>query len=282
MHIFKKINNNVALAKDGNDREMVVFGKGIGFPAMPYELTDLSKIQRTFYSISSNYINIIGSLPEDMILLASDLAELAKCELECSINPNLPFTLADHLNFALERFQNGLEMETPLAYDIAHFYPRETELGRQGLELIRERKGVRLPEQEAVSIALHLVNSEMENSDMHTTMVSAKIIGDITAIVEETLQIELDTTGFNYSRFVLHLRYLIQRLQNDEQEISAMGRTFVHMQVVYPEAYRCSQKVVRYLKDTWNWRCNDNEELYLFMHINRVKERNDLFEGESV
>lgn len=32
MQIFKKINNNVALARDAKGRELVVFGKGIGFP----------------------------------------------------------------------------------------------------------------------------------------------------------------------------------------------------------------------------------------------------------
>lgn len=47
MELFKKINNNVALARDAKGREMVVFGKGIGFPAMPYELTDLSLVQRS-------------------------------------------------------------------------------------------------------------------------------------------------------------------------------------------------------------------------------------------
>ena len=52
MQIFKKINNNVALARDAKGRELVVFGKGIGFPAMPYELTDLSAVQRTFYDVN--------------------------------------------------------------------------------------------------------------------------------------------------------------------------------------------------------------------------------------
>lgn len=48
MEVYKKINNNVALARDAKGRELVVFGKGIGFVSMPYELTDLSRIQRTF------------------------------------------------------------------------------------------------------------------------------------------------------------------------------------------------------------------------------------------
>lgn len=273
MQILKKINNNVAMARDGNGQDIVVFGKGIGFPAMPYELTDLSKIQRTFYDIKSSYISTIGNLPEELILLSADIVEIAKSELECSINPNLPFTLADHLNFAIERFQSGLEMKTPLAYDIAHFYPVETELGRQALELIQERKGIRLPDHEAVGIALHLINGEMENSDMHATLIATQIVTDITSIVEESLSIQLDTASFNYSRFVLHLRYLIQRLQNDEQEISGMNSTLRQVALEYPEIYRCALCVTRYLETNWRWQCNQDELLYLMMHINRVQER---------
>ena len=40
MKVIKKINNNVALCLDGNQRELIAFGKGIGFKPIPYELTD--------------------------------------------------------------------------------------------------------------------------------------------------------------------------------------------------------------------------------------------------
>lgn len=51
MLILKKINNNVALAASDDGREVVVFGKGIGFHEMPYELADESLIQRKFYNV---------------------------------------------------------------------------------------------------------------------------------------------------------------------------------------------------------------------------------------
>ena len=40
MLILKKINNNVALASNDAGEEIVVFGKGVGFPKTPYELED--------------------------------------------------------------------------------------------------------------------------------------------------------------------------------------------------------------------------------------------------
>lgn len=276
MQIVKKINNNVALAKDGDGQDIVVFGRGIGFPAMPYELTDLSKIQRTFYDIKASYVGLATSIPEDIILLASDIVELARVELGCNLNPNLPFTLADHLNFAMERLARGLVLSTPLAYDVEHFYPAEVEIGRKALEIIKEQMGIDLPAEEATNVALHLVNGEMENSDMHSTLLTAKIVSDITKIMEDTLDIRLDTSSFNYSRFVLHIRYLIQRLEQDTQENSGMSATLRQMSREYPMAYTCTKKVGEYFFNTWNWQCNEDEMLYLFVHINRVKEHNDL------
>ena len=51
MKVVKKINNNVAICLDSNNCELVAFGKGIGFPKMPYEIQDLSLIDRTFYDL---------------------------------------------------------------------------------------------------------------------------------------------------------------------------------------------------------------------------------------
>lgn len=56
MKVIKKINNNVALCIDNNDRELIAFGNGIGFKKIPYELNNMSEITRTFYGINENWI----------------------------------------------------------------------------------------------------------------------------------------------------------------------------------------------------------------------------------
>lgn len=43
----------------------------------------------------------------------------------------------------------------------------------------------------------------------------------------------------------------------------------------YPEVYACAKKVVEYFASTWDWRCNDEELLYLILHIYRVQQKND-------
>lgn len=273
MKITKKINNNVALAIDSMGKDVVVFGKGVGFPAMPYELDDPAKIQRTFYDIKASYVELATSLPEDMILLAADIAEMAQAGLDCKLNPNMPFTLADHLNFAIERYLSGMQLSTPLSYDVAHFFPVEVSLGQRVLEFIRERKGISLPESEAVNIALHLVNNEMENSDMHATLKAAEVIRDITEIIEQILRIQLDTASFNYSRFVMHIRYLLQRMEQDDQEQNGMSVVMRQLCWQYPDIYRCTLAIQDYLYNRFHRHCSQDEMLYLFMHINRLNER---------
>lgn len=63
MIVTKKINNNVAVCRDSNGRELIAFGKGIGFPKTPYTITDLRNIERTFYNVSSQYVSLLNDIP---------------------------------------------------------------------------------------------------------------------------------------------------------------------------------------------------------------------------
>lgn len=275
MKIIKQINNNAALALDGSGNEIVVLGRGVGFPKMPYELTDLSRVEKTFYDVNPQYLGMLADLPQPVMLASADIAELAEIELDCELNPNLPFTLADHLNFAIERIKRGIDLTTPLAYDVKHLYPRETELGMRALEILARHAGIRLPDSEAVNVALHLINAEAETGDMHSMMMTLKIISEVDAIVEAKLKIRLDKESFHYSRFTMHLRYLIQRLAAGNQVEERTSGMLRQLAREYPEIYLCARAVAEYFKTAWGWQCNDEELLYLMLHINRVQEKTE-------
>ena len=239
MRIIKKINTSAALALDSAGREVVVLGKGIGFPPVPYELEDISKVERTFYDVDPKYLGMIAELPQSIVLASADIADLAEIELNCRLNPNLPFTLAD-----------------------------------QALQILQEQTGLALPQEEAVNVAMHLINAEAESGDLQSVLMTMKILSDVEAIVERCLQIKLDKNSYHYSRFVMHLRYLINRLASDtqtEERGADMLRTLARE---YPSIYLCAREVADYFDKTWHWRCNDEEVLYLMLHINRVQERN--------
>ena len=242
MQIIKKINNNAALGLDGSGTEVVVLGKGIGFPDMPYELTDYNAIQRTFYDMDPRYVQMAAGIPSAVLEASADIAEQAELELECELSPNLPFTLADHLNFAVERVKKGIALATPLSYDVRHLYPKETALGEKALDILEQYTGTRLPAYEAINVALHLINAGSESGDIHSMMMALKITSDVDNIIEKELHITLDKDSFQYSRFAMHLRYLIQRLstgkQVEDQGVGLLGQ----MRREYPEVYACAKK----------------------------------------
>lgn len=103
MLILKKINNNVALAASDAGEEIVVFGRGVGFPAMPYELKDESVIQRVFASVDEKLLGALQSISDEVLLAASDIVALAGETLDCGLSPNLLVSLADHIQYAVER-----------------------------------------------------------------------------------------------------------------------------------------------------------------------------------
>lgn len=271
MEIIKKINNNVALAQDGKGCEMIVLGKGIGFPTMPYELTDLSRVDRTFYDVNAKSMELLRELPTELLLASAHIAELAGDALECPLNPNLAFTLADHLSFAIERSKDGATDFAPLAYDIEHLYPQEYALAQQAVAFLRASLGVVLPPEEAVSIALHLLNSETEVGDMHSTLMTAQITSQITEIVENFFELSLPRRSFSYSRFAMHLRYLVQRMTGQTPTHSGdCAALYREARRQYPREDACAAAVAKYLHTTWGWNCSQDETLYLLMHIHRV------------
>ena len=275
MKLLRKINNNAAVAQDKRGREMVVLGKGVGFHTMPCELTDLSVIYRTFYDVDPQYYEMVSSLPEETLMAGADIAEQAEILLEMELNPNLPFTLADHIAFALQREQQGIQLATPLSYDVKHLYPLEYELGLRALETIRLRTGGGLPRAEAVSIALHIVNAELEGSDLHSTLMAVEVLEAVTAVVEQTLHIALDHESYNYARFAMHIQFLVRRLSMGTAMEQGSGGMLTELSAEYPEVYACACEVAKTIEQKYGWHCSRDEVLYLMLHIYRVQSRKD-------
>lgn len=276
MLILKKINNNVALASSDAGEEIVVFGKGVGFHEMPYELEDESVIQRVFRDVDEKRIGGFANIADDVLLVASDIVAMADKALDCALAGNLVVCLADHLQYALERTGDGIAIENPLSHEVAFVYPREVELGRRGIELVSERMGVNLPESEITSIALHLVNAEVDgmgsSQDMDLVMKSTVILERATQVIEGQLGQQLDRTSYAYVRFVAHLRFLIRRLMRGGCKETENSGLFRQAARDFPDAYRCAAGINEYLKRDYNWSCSDEEMLYLMMHVNRLRQ----------
>ena len=178
-------------------------------------------------------------------------------------------TLTDHINFAIERVSQGIEPQNALLWEIKRFYPQEFQLGIYALELIHDRLGILLPEDEAGFIALHFVNAEY-GTDIRDAVKFPNLVKKILEIVEEKLQIELDETSLHYERFVTHIKFLLQRvyrkelLPDEESELAEL------MQKKYQKEYDCSKMVAAYIEEETKCSLSGEEIMYLAIHIRRV------------
>ena len=272
MLIIKKINNNVALAQADDGTDLVVFGKGVGFPATPYELEDTSSIQTVFHHVDNEVLTAVSPIKPEVMAAAVEIANLAAKTLDCDLNRNLFLTLADHLQFAIERTEDDILIENPLASTVQAIYTEEYGVGEQSIGIVRERCGVELPRTEACSVAMHIVTAEAGgefDNNLHDFQKAMSSIDEITYIVEECLGIQIDRASYNYNRFAIHVRYLIKRLTNGESASSRNKGLFARAAKDFPEVSACTNLICDYLKERYGRTCGSEERLYLMMYINR-------------
>lgn len=273
MRVVKNINNNISLCLDSRNNEVVAFGKGIGFMKPPYDVP-LSKIDRTFYDVSEEQIGLLNRIPEEVLETAAAIVDLANETSGHQFRENVVFTLADHIDFCIQRQKEHIHFKLPLFYEVRQLYPEEAKIGQKALQIIRQRLGVELPREEGAAIALHFVNYQAQEVQGDTVDYGA-IIDEATRTVEEELHVSIDKDGFNYYRFVTHMHYMMKRTQNDQMIVSQNQDIFESLCQEFPDIYRCACKIGADMEKTLHQKLTDEEMLYLMLHINRLCARED-------
>lgn len=276
MKVIKKINNNAAICVDSLGNEIVAIGTGIGFPSIPYDLEDLSVIQRSFYDVNPNYLNVLNQISDELFKVTVKIVDLFKNKICDDIGSNIVFTLADHIDFAVTRYKKNIKMDYPLQYDIQYMYEMEYDIGKQALKLINRELHVRLPKEEASNIALHLVNARaLANSKGNIEVDS--IIADVTDIIGKSFQIFIDKNTFNFSRFATHFQYLIKRQKSGQSISTENAGLYENVIRDYPRTAECVDKIKDYLKEELDFTFNKEETLYLILHVNRLCSKEDCY-----
>lgn len=273
MRVVKNINNNISLCLDSHNNEVVAFGKGIGFMKPPYDVP-LSKIDRTFYDVSEEQIGLLNRIPEDVLETAAAIVDLANETSGHQFRENVVFTLADHIDFCIQRQKEHIHFKLPLFYEVRQLYPDESKIGEKALRIIRQRLGVDLPREEGAAIALHFVNYQEQEAKDDAVDYGA-IIEEATRTVEEELHVSIDKDGFNYYRFVTHMHYMMKRTQNDQMIVSQNQDIFESLCQEFPDIYRCACKIGADMEKSLHQKLTDEEILYLMLHINRLCARED-------
>lgn len=276
MELIKKINNNFAVARDSLGQIIIVSGRGIGFEKMPGELKDLNKISRTYYDVDERYIDLIQQLPEELVDLSTKIVDYASSKLQQKLNPNLFFTLADHINFAIKRFKQGVKFDFGITYEMKYLHHEEMLLGEYIVKILNKRYQIDLPEDEAAVIAMHLLEAKSNyKKNINDDLNIKNIMEEICKILSNHLNIKIDKDSFNYCRFVTHVQYLLQRRNQKSCITSDNKKLFQTMISEFPIIYQCIKDIQKYFDKELQWDISEEEMLYLMLHINRLCNNED-------
>ncbi|MDU1021910.1 MAG: PRD domain-containing protein, partial [Lactobacillus paragasseri] len=252
MRVEKKINNNVAVCTDGNGQELIALGRGIGFPKTPYELTDLSKIDMTFYRVSSQTVQMLTTISEDVIMVSSKIVQLAQTKLQNQFSTNVVFSLADHISFAIERIKKNEIFDFSLSYDIQHLYPKEYDVGLKALQYVKEDLKIIFPKAEATAIAMHFINAREVSSQNISKSNTDNTLNLIIGTIEDQFNIKIDMKSFVFNRFKIHLQYFLKRIESNKQihdEISV--QLIQDMMENNYQIFKCGKEIVAQLNEKY-------------------------------
>lgn len=275
MRIEKVINNNIIQARDNNGVELVVMGRGIGFGKGPGSEINDAAVEKIFrldkMDDKEHFKELLASLPLEHIRLANEIISYARESLKIMLNQNVYLTLTDHISFAIDRYRAGMSFSNLLSDEVRLFYPVEYSVGRYALELIEERTGYRLPEDEAASVALHIVNGET-NLVMGTAFKMIKMMREMMEFVERHIAIP-EGRDYPKDRLISDLKQLANRLVSEEPMNGHKDEALYRfVEENYMEEYRIINELDDYIKTAYQCCMTEEEKIYLTLNIKRMKD----------
>jgi beta-glucoside operon transcriptional antiterminator len=169
----------------------------------------------------------------------------------------------------VERSNQQIYFKNALLWEIKRFYNHEYLIAKEAIEIIVRNLGIRMTDDEAGFIALHIVNAEL-NTDMEHSLAMTKMIQDILNIIKYHYQLQIDENTLHYERFLTHLKFFVERsFRKNYYETEDIEFCKV-IQKQYKDAYLCSKKIAEYMKSKINYDLTEEEISYLTIHIKRI------------
>ncbi|MGX9901333.1 BglG family transcription antiterminator [Arthrobacter sp. SA17] len=274
MEILRVFNNNVVLSRDHTGLEVILTGRGLGFQAKPGHEVDPTKVMRTFVPENGRDPDQLGAMvaaiPPEHLMLAEQALDAGRAELPIPGSSVLAIALADHLSFAIKRLRQGLSFDYPLRAEVSHLYPAELRAARCILEHVNARLEFPLADDEAVPIALHLVNAGFATGDLSYTYQMTGVFAQLFEVLEHAYSRPFDRDTVNAARFITHLRYFFVRANSGKQLEEGASKLRTAIRESYPDAYSTALKLQAVLELRLGEPLTDDEVTYLTLHVARM------------
>lgn len=273
--ITKILNHNSFMGIESkNNQECLIMGKGVAFGKKVGQTVSITGDARV-YSLKEltdrgEAREIIKSVSPLCLELANEVLDQAEEEFG-KVDRSILFTMADHLDFAVRRIQNGEQISNPLTDDIRIMFYKEYKVAGCIRDLLKEKLGIRIDEHEIGYIALH-VHAAIVDENVSQAMEIARTVRECICMVEEETGKSIDVMSLGYNRLMNHVRYMVARAIHGEKLKMSLND---YMSVKFPGPYMTAEKICRKMEKSLKLPIPDIEIGYLAMHLERMMDREE-------
>ncbi|HAB94281.1 MAG TPA: hypothetical protein DCF49_05895 [Lachnospiraceae bacterium] len=276
--VIKALNNNMVLVRDSSGVEKICQGKGIGFQKRNGDRILRGQVERSYIPENEldrrHFQQLFSEIPDEYWEIAEKVVDYGREHYKIKVSDRVILPLCDHMAGSVDRYKKGTILANPMLWDIKRVYADEFQIGKYALEILNERFGVKMQEDEAAFLAYHFVNAELGSLPNVSPDSMAKLIGNVLDIVQESFQVTLNDEDWNYQRFVTHLKFFAARIvQRSGYQDEADDELFEELSERYRPVRNCVDRIADYILINYHYDLSMDERLYLLIHIQRVTKR---------
>ncbi|WP_058989872.1 PRD domain-containing protein [Anaerococcus rubeinfantis] len=275
MKIYKIINNNIISAKDENELEVILMGKGLGFNKKKGDLVEKEKIEKTYHLDNKTHlerlINLLSSIPIEHIDLCLDIVSHIQDKFDYKLNENIYISLTDHISFAIKRREKGYNFTNPLLHEVRNIYKQEFELGLYAVNYLNKNLNINFDEHEASSIALHIVDAEYDRNPSEIVS-QIEDIREIIKIIYEG-QMSENLYGKDYILYD-YINKFITRIKEGKQKNINDKKLYYFIRSNYKKDFMTTLSIVSFVENKYKTIVTDEEKTMLTLLINRKRNTN--------
>ena len=278
MKILKVFNNNSVAAISDDLGDIILTGSGIGFQKKAGDLVDETKIEKTYLfkdDQKKRFEQSIAEVPAVYYEIAHKIVSKAVKDLKVDCSGEIFIAISDHLSFAVKRKKENIYLPNIILNETKIIYKEEYKVGLWALDYIENKIGIRLDEDEAGYLALHLVNFSLSNN-ANNAMKIVTLTKEVLNLIKKTMKVELEEDSIGYTRISTHLKFLAERIFRDDA--SSVVDTTSDIREMLKEDARlalCINRIVKLIKERYNYDLSPDEQTYLCIHIKKNTNTNN-------
>lgn len=269
MYVIQKVLNHNAIIVQKENQNYLVLHKGVGISKKSNETINIHD-EVTIYLLSSSTSRgesdkLVNRIDPIYLEISHEIIHLAEKKFK-KFDQNILLPLSDHIAFAIEHLKKGLTISNPYADEIRLLNPEEYEIALQSKDIIFEKTGIMMNEDELGYITLH-IHSAINDCEVNQGMQVALIVKESVEKVEKTFSKKIDVTSLAYSRLLTHIKYMLMRIKTNEKLTLDMDE---FVKTNYPLSYQVSEEILKDISNLYHQTIPRIEVGYLGLHIQRI------------